>query len=146
MDYASLKEAILELYLSVKIRSDDEIDAYNKGQFESEKKAMMNVNGYDLIDQIKQSIESLMNMKMDGSSDTQNEFDLDGEIEIDLPAGAKAGLKDASQDIRLGTDLMNEHLKKSLPIAKGALKREKAEAQLNSKKKQIIDDDALDEK
>lgn len=37
-----------------------------------------------------------MNMKMDGSEDTQNEFDLDGEIEIDLPAGAKAGLKDAS--------------------------------------------------
>ena len=69
-----------------------------------------------------------MNMKMDGSSDTQNEFDLDGDIEIDLPAGAKAGLKDASQDIRLATDLMNEHLKKSLPIAKGALKREKAEA------------------
>ena len=31
MDYASLKEAILELYLSVKIRSDEEIDAYNKG-------------------------------------------------------------------------------------------------------------------
>ena len=69
-----------------------------------------------------------MNMKMDGSSDTQNEYDLDGDIEIDLPAGAKAGLKDVSQDIRLGTDLMNEHLKKSLPIAKGALKREKAEA------------------
>ena len=85
-------------------------------------------------------------MKMDGSSDTQNEYDLDGDIEIDLPAGAKAGLKDASQDIRLGTDLMNEHLKKSLPIAKGALKREKAEAQLNNKKKQIIDDDALDDK
>ena len=30
MDYASLKEAVLELYLSVKIRSDEEIDAYNK--------------------------------------------------------------------------------------------------------------------
>ena len=40
MDYPSLKEAILELYLSVKIRSDDEIDAYNKNQFEIEKKAL----------------------------------------------------------------------------------------------------------
>jgi hypothetical protein len=30
MDYANLKEAVLELYLSVKIRSDEEIDAYNK--------------------------------------------------------------------------------------------------------------------
>lgn len=53
MDYASLKEAILELYLSVKIRSDDEIDAYNKQQFEMEKKALKDVNGYELIDQIK---------------------------------------------------------------------------------------------
>lgn len=108
MDYPSLKEAILELYLSVKIRSDDEIDAYNKNQFEIEKKALKEVNGYELIDNIKTSIEALMNMKIDDSSCTtgggQNEFDLDGDIEIDLPAGAKAGLKDASQDIRLGTD------------------------------------------
>jgi len=33
MDYANLNEAILELFLSVKIRSDDEIDAYNVDQF-----------------------------------------------------------------------------------------------------------------
>ena len=32
MDYLSLREAVLELYLSVKIRSDDEIDNYNKDQ------------------------------------------------------------------------------------------------------------------
>ena len=70
-----------------------------------------------------------MNMRIENSSMGHGgEFDIGSNIEIDLPAGAKAGLKDASQDIRLGTDLMNEHLKKSLPIAKGALKREKAEA------------------
>jgi len=32
----------------------------------------------------------------------------DPEIDIELPAGAKAGLKDASQDIRMNTDQMNE--------------------------------------
>jgi hypothetical protein len=53
-----------------------------------------------------------MNMKMDetGGSMSQhrNTFDIDGDIEIDLPAGAKAGLKDATIDARLGTDQMNE--------------------------------------
>jgi hypothetical protein len=46
-----------------------------------------------------------MNMKMDETSmeEHRNTFDLDGDIEIDLPAGAKAGLKDATQDLRLAT-------------------------------------------
>jgi hypothetical protein len=36
-----------------------------------------------------------------------------------LPPGAKAGLKDATDDdIRLNTEKMNEQLKKSLPLAK----------------------------
>jgi hypothetical protein len=37
-DYKDLREAVLELYLSVKIRSDEEIDDYNKDIFEEEKK------------------------------------------------------------------------------------------------------------
>lgn len=36
--YEALKEAILELYLSVKIRSDDEIDNYNEDLFRDEKR------------------------------------------------------------------------------------------------------------
>ena len=68
MDYKNLRQAVLELYLSVKIRSDDEIDAYNKDTFEIEKKELANVDGYHLIDYIKSSIEVLMNMKME---DTQ---------------------------------------------------------------------------
>ena len=35
--YETLKEALLELYLSVKIRSDDEIDNYTEEQFLKEK-------------------------------------------------------------------------------------------------------------
>lgn len=38
MDYKNLRMAILELYLSVKIRSDEEIDGYGKDLFEEEKK------------------------------------------------------------------------------------------------------------
>ena len=36
--YEALKEAILELYLSVKIRSDEEIDNYNEDLFREEKR------------------------------------------------------------------------------------------------------------
>jgi hypothetical protein len=36
-NHKTLKEALLELYLSVKIRSDDEIDNYTEEQFKVEK-------------------------------------------------------------------------------------------------------------
>jgi hypothetical protein len=61
----NLREAVLELYLSVKIRSDEEIDEYNKDVFDKEKRELKDVDGYQLIDYIKSSIEVLMNMKME---------------------------------------------------------------------------------
>jgi len=60
-----MRQAVLELYLSVKIRSNDEIDAYSKHIFQREKKEMDMVDGFTLIDYIKSSIEVLMNMKME---------------------------------------------------------------------------------
>ena len=65
MDYPNLRQAVMELFLSVKIRSDEEIDAYNKDKFEAEKQELKEVDGFTLIDYIKQSIEMLMNMKME---------------------------------------------------------------------------------
>ncbi len=64
-DYETLKQALLELYLSVKIRSDEEIDNYTEEQFKQEKKQMLEVDGFTLIDYIKSSIEILMNMKIE---------------------------------------------------------------------------------
>lgn len=51
----------------MKIRSDEEIENYNKETFSKEKDELNDVDGYLLIDYIKQSIEMLMNMKMDES-------------------------------------------------------------------------------
>jgi len=67
---------VLELFLSVKIRSDEEIDAYNKDQFDKEKKELTEVDGYSLIDQIKTSIEILMNMKIDEGNEEILEDDI----------------------------------------------------------------------
>lgn len=63
---------MLELYLSVKIRSDDEIDNYNENVFKDEKKQLVNLNGFSLIDQIKSSIEILMNMKVEEQDEIDN--------------------------------------------------------------------------
>lgn len=68
-DYENLKVAVLELYLSVKIRSDEEIDDYSKEKFMQEKKELQQVDGYELIDSIKGAIEQLMNMKGDESGE-----------------------------------------------------------------------------
>ena len=95
----------MELYLSVKIRSDEEIDEYNKQLFEKEKEELSGVDGFDLIDYIKSSIEVLMNMKMEETDQTgfddkrRNYSDIDEpDIDVKLPTGALKGLKDASLD------------------------------------------------
>lgn len=109
LDYKNLRMAILELYLSVKIRSDEEIDGYGKDLFEKEKKEMGDVDGYTLVDLIKGSIEMLMNMRIEDSRPPDDSFDLlNQDIDIELPEGAKAGLKDASQVLYLKTDQMKE--------------------------------------
>lgn len=50
LNYAALREAVLELFLSVKIRSDDEIDNYNEALFKQEKRELSNLDGFTLID------------------------------------------------------------------------------------------------
>lgn len=62
LSYTQLREAALELFLSVKIRDDCEIDEYNHDMYKIEKQELDAANGFDLIDMIKDSIEKLMNM------------------------------------------------------------------------------------
>lgn len=64
-DY-EVRDALIDLYLSVKIRSNDEIDQYNHDVLHDERvklKSKQNVNKITLINYIKASIEILMNMK-----------------------------------------------------------------------------------
>ena len=68
---------MLELYLSVKIRSDDEIDHYDEAKYKEEKLEMQEVDGFSLVDYVKQSIEILMNMKMDGEEDDDDGYAYD---------------------------------------------------------------------
>jgi hypothetical protein len=61
-----IKSALIDLYLSVKIRTNEEIDIYDENQLAKERKKLESQNKVDemtLIEYIKLSIEILMNMK-----------------------------------------------------------------------------------
>lgn len=61
-----IKSALIDLYLSVKIRTNEEIDVYDENQLAKERKKLECQNKVDemtLIEYIKLSIEILMNMK-----------------------------------------------------------------------------------
>ena len=48
--------------MSVKIRSDAEINNYNESIFKKEKRMMDEFCGFELIDLVKESIEKLMTL------------------------------------------------------------------------------------
>lgn len=58
-----MKEAVAELYLQVKVRSDEEINCYNKEIYAKEKQQCINKTGFEIIKLIKASIEELMNLE-----------------------------------------------------------------------------------
>lgn len=58
-----LEEAIIELYLNVKVRSNDEISKYDASTFENEKQKLREVDPHTVLDYIKSSIEILMSLK-----------------------------------------------------------------------------------
>ena len=61
----TLEEALVDLYLSVKIRSNEEIDAYNEEILAEERERLRETNPFTILEYIKTSIEILMNMKME---------------------------------------------------------------------------------
>eukprot|EP00347_Sterkiella_histriomuscorum_P023839 403333209 len=60
-----LIESLIDLYLSVKIRSNDEIDNYTEDMLSKERQKLRDTDAYTILDYIKTSIEILMNMKME---------------------------------------------------------------------------------
>ena len=64
-----VRKAILDLYMNVKIRSQDEIQYMSEQLMDKERKKLNTVDTLDIIDYIKQSVEILMHMR-------QEEFDM----------------------------------------------------------------------
>lgn len=77
----TLEDAIIDLYLSVKIRSNDEvnfsvlikitqIDIYDETTLSAERQKLKDVDPFTVVEYIKASVEILMNMKNDDKKTT----------------------------------------------------------------------------
>lgn len=62
----NIKEAIIDLYLAIKIRSTEELDRINDGNLQDEKsKLMENFDCFQILEYIRSSIEIIMNLKIE---------------------------------------------------------------------------------
>lgn len=72
-----LREALVDLYLKVKVRSSEDIEQYNSDQMKKEKQELTDTTGLTLIDYIKSNVEILLNIKSDeGDSFSQQDKSL----------------------------------------------------------------------
>jgi len=62
-----LHEAIIDLYLQVKVRSNDEIDRFGQDQFKKERERLLKFDSLTVLDYIRTSIEILMQLKEEGN-------------------------------------------------------------------------------
>jgi len=58
-----LLKALIDLYLSVKVRSEESIKNCTREQIESERRCLLNTNPLSIIDYIRSSVEILLNLK-----------------------------------------------------------------------------------
>jgi len=70
-DLGELREAIIELYLAIKIRSTDELDKITDKVLEEEKQKLEKVSGLQVLEYVRTSIEIIMNLKIE---DLEKEF------------------------------------------------------------------------
>ena len=73
-----MKDAIIELYLAIKIRSTDELDNITEEILEEEKIRLESTSGFAVLDYIKTSIEIIMNLKVE---DLEKEFQSKSQIQ-----------------------------------------------------------------
>lgn len=60
-----VREALIDLYLKVKVRSSEEIEQYNSDQMRQEKDELKETTGITLIEYIRSNVEILLNIKSD---------------------------------------------------------------------------------
>jgi hypothetical protein len=58
-------DVIVDLYLQVKIRSNEEIDMFEQDQFKNERERLARLDSITVLKYIRTSIEILMQMKLD---------------------------------------------------------------------------------
>lgn len=69
-----VRKAIIDLYLNVKIRSQEEIQGMSDEAMDQEKANLNCIDTLDIIDYIKQSVEILMHMRIDEFEQFKNNW------------------------------------------------------------------------
>jgi len=64
-DDNQIKEAIIDLYLKVKIRSNDEIDAIEPQELTDERSRLRNLSSLTILAYIRTKFEDLMQLRME---------------------------------------------------------------------------------
>ena len=72
---AVIQEALIDLYLNVKVRSKDEINTYEEQDLTKERENLYLTSPIDLITYIQTSVEILMNIKVEDYLSHQKETD-----------------------------------------------------------------------
>ena len=67
----TLRDAVVDLYLAIKVRSEEELDAITDEKLEIEKKKLEKTSAKMIVDYIRTSIEIIMNLKVE---DLEKEF------------------------------------------------------------------------
>eukprot|EP00347_Sterkiella_histriomuscorum_P012990 403366438 len=65
VELKNLKEAIIDLYLAIKIRSTEELDRIDEDHLDKEKKKLLKQDGFQILEYIRSSIEIIMNLKIE---------------------------------------------------------------------------------
>lgn len=61
----SLEQALIDLYLNVKVRSTEDIASYNEEKLAEERSTLLTTDPFLIIEYIKTSIEILMNLRVE---------------------------------------------------------------------------------
>lgn len=96
-----LKEALVDLYLKVKVRSSDDIENYNSDQNRKEKQELEGTKGLSLIENIRDNVEMLLNIKSE-----ESENDTEGERSLAYPDffSRASSILSAKNTMREGND------------------------------------------
>lgn len=96
-DANELREAIIELYLAIKIRSIEELNDITDTKIDEEKDKLDKVSGFQVLEYVRTSIEIIMNLKIE---DLESEFHKRNRFEPDSHRGLKPTASELSISVK----------------------------------------------
>eukprot|EP00826_Nyctotherus_ovalis_P019530 TRINITY_DN16036_c0_g1_i16.p1 TRINITY_DN16036_c0_g1~~TRINITY_DN16036_c0_g1_i16.p1 ORF type:complete len:251 (+),score=70.88 TRINITY_DN16036_c0_g1_i16:195-947(+) len=119
---AKLLQALINLYLSVKVRSEHYISTYTEEQLQSERKSLLNANPLNIVEYIKTSVEILLNLKEEEKVERNEARSLETQESYEeqiqkLEAETRMHIR-LEQQLKLHIDSMQGRLEENEKIAK----------------------------